>query len=164
MAPRNRLLVFLFLFLAGMLLTSCGIFKKSVNKTSSESYEHLELTDRSEYFKLDSSVIITRGRTEIEMVLDREGTNTGNAVDDLLSRVGKIKVTTDTEGVEQKNTRETGRNDINRVEEKEQATKEVHRDKDSDTTIGANLPWWVWVIGGLTLLAGIFIFLKRVGV
>lgn len=84
------------------------------------------------------------------------------AVDRLLDRVASLKVEVSREHTEQKAVRTQGTEEkrTDRKETTEKKTKAI--DKEADSTIGANLPWYSWLIGAALIFGIVWYLVKKV--
>lgn len=160
MVSNKTILFVLMLMACFFLLSGCGIFSKSAQKKSSSKKETGKTIDKSIERRLDTSLTIIRGRTEIELFFERPNTPT-KSVDDLLDRVTSMKVTKETEETNQSNVVEETIKDIDHSSTIQERIREVDRQVDRDTTIGANIPWWAILLGVIGALGLAFLVLRR---
>ena len=171
MNPRKELILTLAklvgLLLAGMIcfwLTGCGVTHRTVSKKDSTSVEKKNITQ---------SAITATGFDSLHSVFTLSGTQyelkpgaifTGSFADRerwLMNNSKTIIIYRDS-GSSKENKRDTvyiaNQSDHSTIKTE---VKNKNVQKNSNTTLGANIPWYVWVILGIVILTLIYLQWKK---
>lgn len=82
-------------------------------------------------------------------------------VDNLLDRVTSLIVKVDREEFEQRAIRNQGTEEKKSDKKENSDIKTTNLDKDSDSTWGANLPWYAWLIGAVLIFGIAWYFIPK---
>lgn len=160
---------------------ACRVMKKSTDKEKSKTSLTENTSQKSDFTLVDSSRKETKEFITYEFTFrDFEGIpNTDRniskpeqdaiadlistiEVDNLLDRVTSLIVKVDREEFEQKAIRNQGTEEKKSDKKETTGTKETSLEKESDSTWGANLPWYAWLIGAVLIFAIVWYLIKQV--
>lgn len=176
----NKILIWLALFLFLALQPSCRIFQKTVESESQKTEFNSSVIDNgkvTENNSLDSDLIETReinikfneysprsdkGNIDLSLDSDFKVDIPEAALDRLVERISELSIKVETKKTELQKSSKIEEKDLKELIELEDQSKSKKTVKESDSTIGANVPWYVWIIGGVLIFGIVWYLVKQV--
>lgn len=185
----NRIFAFFVVLCFCITAPSCRTMKKRLSKEKTKTEESSQTREISEISKADSSRKRVKEMIEFQFEFGDKvqgfpdpgrGSKKGQLANEiqsqapenmeipleaweaLLSRVKTLSVKIQREEDQELNILETAKKELEQTSQKETESEVKNLDKSSDSTLGANIPWYAWIIGALLIFGIVVYCLKQI--